>query len=132
MDISLLIILWIVFTVVQGILQKKNPKQPQQTPQDLPPENLNFEIPTLANDPNFPNEEPIIFSEDLKQSAEVREINLKELYSQKKSEIISQKKFNEVESGEQKNFSLDLTPTSAMNAIILSEILGKPKALRRR
>ena len=133
MDISLLIILWIVFAVIQGVTQKKNPDRPQVPPQDSR-ENLDFEIPTLANDPNFPGEEPVIFAEDLKQSAEVREFNVADLYAQKKSELQTQpKEISEVKKfthEQQENFSVDLTPAAAMNAIILGEILGKPKALR--
>ena len=112
MDFSFLIVLWIIFLVIQNVADKKKSKK-------LPPPesngNLDFEIPTLANDPNqIP-------------SAEVRKINLAELYQQKKSESV--KKSDDVE---QKKSPLEINPDSAMNAIIMSEILSKPKALRKK
>lgn len=134
MDISFWIVLWIIFLVVQNVLDKKKKSK-------LPPTNSenprDFEIPTLANDPNFPGEENPILIQNPNQSAEVREINLAEIYRQKKSvaqnfspEISEQaEKFHEVE---QKKLPLNLNSETAMNAIIFSEILGRPKSLRRR
>ncbi len=134
MDISFWIVLWIIFLVVQNVFdKKKKPKQPpinSKNPHD-------FEIPTLSNDPNFPGEENSILIETPNQSAEVREINLAEIYRQKKSAAqnfsseISAKdeNLNEVE---EKKLPLNLNSETAMNAIIFSEILGKPKSLRRR
>lgn len=119
MDISFVIVLWIIIVIIQGLDRKKAPPPPQ-----IPPEDLNFEIPTLANAPNKP--------------AQVQEINLAELYRQKKqaaenlaaSKVQSEQKiFGEEET---KNIEVDITPESAMNAIIISEILDKPKALRRK
>ena len=109
MDFSFLIVLWIIFLVIQNVADKKKPKKLP------PPDSHDFEIPTLANDPNqIP-------------SAEVRKINLAELYQQKKSESV--KKSDDVE---QKKSPLEINPDSAMNAIIMSEILSKPKALRKK
>lgn len=114
MDFSFWIILWIIFLVVQNVLDKKKTKK-------LPPPDSttspNFEIPTLANDP----------------TAEVRDIDLFEIYEQKKSEVqkISEP-VKKIETVEQKKLPLGITPDSAMNAIIMSEILGKPKALRKK
>ncbi|MBQ9442645.1 MAG: hypothetical protein IJU55_06545 [Selenomonadaceae bacterium] len=134
MDISFWIVLWIIFLVVQNVFdKKKKSKRPpinSENPHD-------FEIPTLANDPNFPGEENSILIETPNQSAEVREINLAEIYRQKKSAAqnfsseISAKdeNLNEVE---EKKLPLSLNSETAMNAIIFSEILGKPKSLRRR
>ena len=103
MDFSFLIVLWIIFLVIQNVADKKKSKKLP------PPDSHDFEIPTLANDPNqIP-------------SAEVRKINLAELYQQKKSDDVEQKKS-----------PLEINPDSAMNAIIMSEILSKPKALRKK
>ena len=123
MDLTIIIVLWVIVSIVQAINDRKKAPPPQIPPQDSTG-NLDFEIPNLANDPNKP--------------AEVEEINLVELYRQKKlaaqnfepAKVQSENK-NFVEE-ETKNIEVDLTPESAMNAIILSEILDKPKALRRK
>lgn len=135
MDMSIIIVVWVVIMIVQGALEKKKPTS--NPPPNLPQNNFpDFEIPTLANDPNFPGEENSILIQDATQSAEVREINLSELYRQKKlfaqtenkiSEPQIQNKISEVE---KKNFTLDLTPSATMNALILGEILNKPKFKR--
>ena len=129
MDMSVIIVLWVVVLVIQNVLEKKKPQRPTSNP---PPD---FEIPTLANDPNFPNEEPTILLQDLEQSAEVREINLAEIYRQKKLAAMTENKI-EVRQTQlnseitQKKFSLDVTPSATMNALILGEILGKPRSKR--
>ena len=137
MDMSFFVVLWIIFIVVQNVFEKKKPTS--NPPPNLPKNNSpDFEIPTLANDPNFPSDEQIILSPNTRQSAEVQEINLAELYRQKKffaqtetKKISPQIQVQEVEEVEQKNFSANITAETAMNAIIWSEILGKPKARRR-
>ena len=113
MEISFLVILWVIFSVAQVIFERQRP--PSSTP---PPD---FEIPTLANDPAQP--------------AEVHEINFAELYRQRKAAVKSEPKKSQPDlkvEDDSKDFGIDLTPASAMNAIILGEILNKPKALRRR
>ena len=134
MDISAIIVVWIVIVVIQNIFDKKKPTSnppPQNGTENLP----DFEIPTLANDPNFPGEENSILIQDATKPAEVREVNLAELYRQKKffaqtenkitaPEVQVQEKIPEVA---QKKFALDLTPSATMNAIVLGEILSKPK-----
>ena len=124
MDISFWIVLWIIFLIVQNVADKKKKSKQPPINSENPPD---FEIPTLSNDPNFPDEETSI------QSAEVREINLAEIYRQKKVEAQNfseqPEKIHEVE---QKKLPLNLNSETAMNAIIFSEILGKPKSLRRR
>ena len=117
MDISFVIVLWIIVAIIQAIDRKKNPPPP------IPPndsDDINFEIPTLANDPN--------------KSAEVQEINLAEIYRQKKNIAAADKKTETkmLVEEETKNIEIDITPTAAMNAVILSEILDKPKSLRRK
>lgn len=130
MDISFWIVLWIIFLVVQNVLDKKKKSKRPPTNSEISPD---FEIPTLPNDPNFPGEENSILIQTPNQSAEVREINLAEIYRQKTSaaknfspEVSEQiGKFNEIG---QKKLPLNLNPETAMNAIIFSEILGKPKS----
>ena len=77
MDISFWIVLWIIFLIVQNVADKKKKSKQPPINSENPPD---FEIPTLSNDPNFPDEETSI------QSAEVREINLAGIYRQKKIE----------------------------------------------
>lgn len=134
MDISFWIVLWIIFLVVQNVLDKK--KKSKLPPQDSssPPD---FEIPNLPNDPNFPGEENSILVQTPNQSAEIREINLADVYRQTKSaeqnfstEFSAQNKISD--KSEQKKLPLNLNPETAINAIIFSEILGKPKSKRGR
>ena len=116
MDITFIIVLWIIVSIIEAVnSRKKNPP---------PNDDINFEIPTLANDPNKP--------------AEVQEIDLSELYRQKKqaAQISAPAKTKTEEKifveEETKNIEVEISPATAMNAIILSEILDKPKALRKK
>ena len=137
MDMSIIVVVWVVVMIIQNIFDKKKPKPPQN---NLPPNESDtnfpgFKIPTLANDPNFPGEENQILVQDTTQPAEVREINLAELYRQKKIAAQTENNFSTPQvqdqnispKVEQKNFSLDFTPSATMNALILGEILSKPK-----
>lgn len=133
MDTTLLVILWVVIIVVQAIRDGKKKKNlPPAPPSEST--NKNFEIPTLANDPNFPGEDVTVFKDENKP-AEVREVSFTEIYRQRKAEVNENVSARKVESNltEEKKSSLplNLTAESAMNAIVLSEILGKPKALRK-
>ena len=116
MEISFIVVLWIIVTIIEVVTdQKRRAEFP-------PPQNTEFEIPPLANSPN--------------QSAEIRNFDFVELYQQKKRAELKNSAENiqpEIKPVEEKrDFDLEITPTAAMNAIILSEILDKPKALRRR
>ncbi len=122
MDLTFIIVLWLIVSLIEALSSNKK-KPPQIPPQDSTG-NLDFEIPTLANDPN--------------RAAEVQEINLSELYRQKKQAAqnftatnTKPETTNFVEE-ENKNIEVNLDSKSAMNAIILSEILDKPKSLRRK
>ena len=123
MDFSLIVILWIIFIVFEKVAVKKKKLPPSQPPGETKG-NENFDIPTLANDPNFPGEEVTIFQDEIKP-AEVRKFN-QNVAEKNFERKVEEKKSSNVKS----NLPLNLTAESAMNAIILSEILGKPKALR--
>ena len=113
MDFSLFVIIWIVILIVENFANKKK--------KNLPPaenNNNNFDVPTLPNNPNFPGE-------DLKISHVDSNQNVSEKNFQPNSNEFSSPKV-------QKNFPVNLTANSALNAVILSEIFGKPKALRRK
>ena len=117
MEISFIVVLWIILTIIEAVSEtKRRANLP-------PPQGSEFEIPTLANDPN--------------QSAEIRDFNFVELYQQKKQAELKKSAENiqpEIQSvaEEKSGAELEITPATAMNAIILSEILDKPKALRKR
>ena len=123
MDFSLIVILWIIFIVFEKVAVKKKKLPPNQPPNETKG-NENFDIPTLANDPNFPGEDMTIFQDEIKP-AEVRKFN-QNVAEKNFERKVEEKKSPNVKS----NLPLNLTAESAMNAIILSEILGKPKALR--
>ena len=105
---SLIILAWIVFSVIQILAERQRP------PSSNPPPGATFDIPTLANDPH--------------QSAEFQEVNVAQLYRQRKAEVKSSTPVQTPAPVEEEN----PPPAIDMNAIILSEILDKPKALRRR
>lgn len=107
MDISLVIVLWIIIAILQAINDRK--KAPP------PPQDLDFEIPTL------------------KQSDEFEEFDIEEIYKRRKqAEKNNSAAMVQSETVEEKKSELDLTPDAMMNAIIMSEILDKPKSLRRK
>ena len=138
MEFGVLAVLWVIIFVAKLFIKPPPPKK-KPTPKPLPINTTgkgDFEIPTLANDSNFPDESVTIFKDEEKP-AEVREINFTELYRQRKSEVQEKVSARTEEiklHTEEKKSSLpfNLTAESAVNAIILSEILGKPKALQRR
>lgn len=128
MSISFIIVLWIIITIAQAVNDRK--KTPPPVP---PPKNstgADFEIPTLANDPNQPAE--IDEFDDFETD---EDFDTEETYQQKKAAVknISAEQIQpEIEPVEEKNIEIDLTPAAMMNSIIMSEILDKPKSLRRR
>ncbi|MBR4152722.1 MAG: hypothetical protein IKT98_07150 [Selenomonadaceae bacterium] len=118
MELATIFLIWLAFTIIDNLAKRKKSRIPP--PQENSPD---FDIPTLANDPNFPDEEVPIFIENPNQ-AEIRPI--------KKSSAQIRQKISEPETQTEDTNELDLnlTPSNVMNAFILSEILGKPKALR--
>ena len=105
MDISIIVVLWIIIAILQAINDRKKAPPP---PQD-------FEIPTL------------------KQPDEFEEFDIEEIYKRRKqAEKNSSAAKVQSETVEEKKSELDLTPDAMMNAIIMSEILDKPKSLRRK
>ena len=119
MELGIIFLIWLLITIVDGLgKRKKNRIPPPQNQGD----SSTFEIPTLANDPNFPGEEVPIYVESPRQ-AEVRPKNFQPPRPKKIVEPVR-------ESEEAHELDLNLTPTTVMDAVIFSEILGKPKALR--
>ena len=132
MDFSLFVIIWIVILIVENVAGKKKKLPPNQPPAE---KSGKLKIPTLANDPNFPGEDVTVFEDEVKP-AEVREIGFTEMYRQRKADLGAEKisaRTVENSTVERKSsLPLNLNAESAMNAVIFSEIFGKPKALRRR
>ena len=115
MELATIFLIWLAITVIDNLAKRKKRRLP-------PPENApDFDIPTIAN---APGEEIPIFIESPNQ-AEVQPIK-----SKSQAKKIPAQEIREVE--ETNELNLNLTPSNVMNAFILSEILDKPKALRRR
>ena len=139
MEYAVLAVLWVIIFIAKLFIKPPPPKK-MPSPKPLPTNTTGkgeFEIPTLANDPTLPNESVTIFKDEEKP-AEVREINFTELYRQRKTEVHEKVSVRndelKLQTADEKKSSLplNLTAESAMNAMILSEIFGKPKALQHR
>lgn len=117
MELATIFLIWLAITVIDNLAKRKKRRLP-------PPENNSpdFDIPTLANDPNFPGEEVPIFIESPRQ-AEIRP------NSKPPARIKPKVSVQEVRA-ETTELDLNLTPSTVINAFVLSEILGKPKARR--
>ena len=116
MELATIFLIWLAITIIDNLADRKKRRLP-------PPENNSLDIPTLANDPNFPGEEVPIFIESPRQ-AEIRP------NSKPPARIKPKVSVQEVRE-ETTELDLNLTPSTVINAFVLSEILGKPKALRR-
>ena len=116
MELATIFLIWLAITVIDNMSKRKKRRLP--SPEHQP----DFEIPTLANDPNFPGEEPIFV--EVPQSAEVRPKD----FPPRPKKISAPAR--EVEPSTKS--PLDLTPTTVLDAFVLTELLDKPKALRRR
>lgn len=118
MELATIFLIWLAIVVIDNLAGRKKRRLP-------PPENNSpeFDIPTLANDPNFPGEEVKIYIESPRKAKLCSK-------SMPPAQIKPKISVQEVQE-ENKGLDLNLTPSTVMNAFILSEILGKPKALRR-
>ena len=128
---SIIFFIWIAYAVLEGAIRKKKIPPPLQRPSEQRHEEddtTDFEIPTLANDPNA----PIV----LAPPRAIVEIVQPEPKIQSQSQDQIQAKYErakKVTEQEQTKPTLNLnfTQTDAMNAMVLSEIFSKPKSLRR-
>ena len=120
MELAFIFMIWLMVTIIDNMSKRKKRRLPP--PQNDSPD---FDIPTLGNDPNFPGEEVPIFIENPRQ-AEVRPRDYTPPPRPKK--IPAQVR----EENESAELNLNLTPSNVMNAFVMSELLDKPKALRRR
>ena len=120
MELATIFLLWLVVVVIDNLSKRKKRRLPP--PQDNSPD---FDIPTLANDPNLPGEEIPIFIESPRQA----EIRPQKFSAQVQPRQQTPKR--EIRMEETHELDLNLTPATVMDAFILNEILGKPKALRK-
>ena len=115
-------------TVIGGIFSKKKlppPSTDESMQHQQNSEAESFDIPILANDPNIPqlpNQEIVI---------DTQPSNIESIYRQRQQfKQVNQKlpKVNKNESTEMPAFN----QMNALDAMIYSEIFGKPKSLRRK
>lgn len=118
MELATIFLIWLVVEILDKLAKRKKRRLPP--PQNQSPD---FDIPTLGNDPNLPGEEIPIFIENPRQ-AEVQPLKLQSKAKKIPAQIREVEETNEL--------NLSLTPSNVLNAFIISEILDKPKALRRR
>lgn len=116
MELATIFLIWLAVTVIDNLAKRKTRRLP---PPNQPPD---FDIPTLANDPNRPGEEVPIFI-DKPNQAEVRP---------KKIKSTPQPKIEPTREPETSELNLNLTPTTMLESFVLTEIWDKPKALRRK
>ena len=137
---SMIIFIWIIYSILEGVVRKKQmpklPSEQDQTQQDS--EGAIFEIPTLANDPNLqqlpvPSEEVIQIErgDSVADVLRKRQEMLRATSANTNQSSIHQDEQN-IQPKEKSALNLNLTQTDAMNAMILSEIFNRPKALRKR
>ena len=118
MDIVFIIVLFAVISIIDNLGKRKKPRVPPPQNRDGQP---NFDIPTLANDPNLPGEEiPLVV--ELPRPAEIRPLNPPSRQSRVETQAVR----------EEPDIDVEFTPSTIVNGFILSELLDKPKALRRR
>ncbi len=118
MELTTIFLIWLAIVIADNFAKRKKRRLPP--PQNDSPD---FDIPTLANDPNLPGEEIPIFIES-PQQVEVRPREVTSPRPQHSQKISEQIHDDELD--------LNLTPTTVRNTIVLAELLDKPKALRRR
>ena len=121
MDVLFIIIMFIVVTIIDNLSKRKKPRVPPPQNRDGQP---NFDIPTLANDPNLPGEEfPLVV--EIPRPAEIRPREIPPRSQENSAQVVR-------EENQSPELNTEFTPSTIVNGFILSELLDKPKALRRR
>ena len=116
MDVLFIIVMFVVISIFDNLSKRKKRRVPPPTRDGQP----NFDIPTLANDPNMPGEEiPLVV--ELPRPAEIRP---KVQPSRAEAQFVREEKTPDID--------VEFTPSAIVNGFILSELLDKPKALRKR
>ena len=120
MDVVFIIVMFVVISIVDNLSKRKKRRlPPPQNPDGQP----NFDIPTLANDPNLPGEEiPLVV--ELPRPAEIQPLNPPPRQSRAEKQFVREEQSPDID--------VEFTPSTIVNGFILSELLDKPKALRKR
>ena len=132
MDVLFIIVMFVIVSIIDNLSSRKRRRLP---PPQNPNEQPNFDIPTLANDPNLPGEEiPILIETPRPAEVRPKEIpprSVQQIFTQpQRSQKISAQPVHETQ--EISGLDVEFTPSTIVNGFILSELLDKPKALRRR
>lgn len=107
MKLLIIFAIWLAVEIIDNLSKRKKRRlPPPQTPPD-------FEIPTLTKSSNATA--PIVL--DSPRPPQPRRV--------------PPKPPAQVQAEEPKPLNLSLTPSNVLNAVVMSELLGKPKALRR-
>ena len=129
---SIIFFIWIAYAVLEGAIRKKKIPPPLQLPSEQRNEEddtTNFEIPTLANDPNAPIvlAPPRAIVEIVQPEPKIQSQSQNQIQSNYERAMWALEPEQTIPT-----LNLNFTQTDAMNAMVLSEIFSKPKALRRR
>ena len=122
MELTTIFLIWLVITIIDNLANRKKRRLP---PPENPENSPSIEIPTLANDPNS-NIKPAQVYERVEKVSNVKR------QSAPTSSSVTLAAQEVREAAETNQLNLNLTPSTVMNAFVLSEIIEKPKALRRR
>ena len=125
---SFIFILMVVFTFLEGSINKK------KRPTGMPPPTPDFDIPTLENDPTIEVQQEVTVEPPPKIVPRGVTNNITESYRQKyKLQRLAEERALKIKKPtEDQSKEAALNADDALNAMILSEIFDKPKALRRR
>lgn len=112
MKLLIIFAIWLVVEIIDNMSKRKKRRLPP------PEQSPDLETSTPTNEPNA---EPLII-------ASQRQAEMRQMLSRRPQRDAAQ--IHEAE--QPKPLNLNLTPSSMMNAFVMSEIIGKPKALRHR
>lgn len=120
MELTTIFLIWLVITIIDNLANRKKRRLP---PPENPRNSPSIEIPTLANDPNS-HVKPAQVYERVEKVSNVKRQSTSSSVTFAAQEVR--------EASEDNKLNLNLTPSTVMNAFVLSEIISKPKALQRR
>ena len=125
---SIIFVLMVIFTFIDGANKKKKRST------GMPPTPPDLDIPTLENDPNIKVQQEITLEPPEKIVPRGVTNNITENYRQKYAQQrqAEERSLKTKKPSEEKTNETALNADDALNAMILSEIFDKPKALRRR
>ena len=112
MELATIFLIWLAITVIDNMAKRKKRRLP-------PPETPDFEIPTIT------------VNQIESAQAYERDDNASDTQRHGATSGSSVTLAAQIERKAEKPKPLNLTPSTVMEAFVLSEIIGKPKALRR-